>query len=60
MTVICFISEGKYLMAQADNSKASASAIKQAQTNWNNFAKAASVCGGVTVVVLVLMALFLA
>jgi hypothetical protein len=46
-------------MAQNDNSKASPTAIKEAQGNWNNFLKAASVCGGITVVILVLMAVFL-
>ena len=46
-------------MAQTDNSKASAEAIKSANAMWANFLKISTICGGVTVVVLILMALFL-
>lgn len=46
-------------MAQTNNSKASAAAVKDAQNYWNNFTKATTICGVAIAVVLVLMAVFL-
>lgn len=46
-------------MAQSDNSKASAAATKAAEKMWGNFTKAATICGVVTAVVLIMMAVFL-
>jgi len=47
-------------MAQSDNTKASASAVKQAQNNWSSFIKVMSVCGGLIAITLILMAIFVA
>lgn len=46
-------------MAQLDNTKASPAAVKEATTLWENFVKIATVCGAVSAVVLILMALIL-
>ena len=46
-------------MAELDNTKASATAVKDAKNMWGNFTKTVTVCTIICVVTLALMALFL-
>ena len=46
-------------MSKMDNSKASASAIKDSKNIWGSFVHITTICGGVIIAVLALMAMFL-
>lgn len=47
-------------MSNTDNSKATPTAIKNADTMWNNFLRISQICGSAIVIALILMAIFIA
>lgn len=53
------VNDKERTMADMDNTKASTAAVKDAQNMWENFTKISMICGVVSAVVLILMAITL-